>query len=75
MASGKFTSQESDRLARLIRLFNRGFEVLGNNESAQEWFNTPNPSLGGETPLTLSESDPGCVEVERLLGRIEEGVF
>jgi putative toxin-antitoxin system antitoxin component (TIGR02293 family) len=75
MASGRFTAKESDRLARLIRLFSRSVEVLGNDESAKEWFDTPNPSLRGVTPLSVSQSDPGSVEVERLLGRIEEGVF
>jgi putative toxin-antitoxin system antitoxin component (TIGR02293 family) len=75
MASGRFTVQESNRLARLIRLFSRCVQVLGNDESAKEWFHTPNPSLRGMTPLSDSQSDPGSAEVERLLGRIAEGVF
>lgn len=75
MASGRFSAQESDRLARLMRLLGRGVEVLGNDESAREWFQTPNPSLGGQIPFSLTQSDPGCIEIERLLGRIEEGVF
>ena len=75
MASGRFNAQESDRLARLIRLVARAVEVLGNDESAKEWFQTPNPSLGEQSPFSLTQSDPGCTEVERLLGRIEEGVF
>ena len=73
--AGKFTSQEGDRLARLLRLYARALEVLGNPESVREWFMTANPSSGGSRPFDLVKTDPGCVEVDRLLGRIEYGVF
>jgi uncharacterized protein (DUF2384 family) len=36
---------------------------------------TPHPSVGFAVPLELCSTDPGCVEVERLLYRIEYGVF
>jgi uncharacterized protein (DUF2384 family) len=36
---------------------------------------TPNPSIGFAVPLELCSTDPGCVEIERLLYRIEYGVF
>jgi putative toxin-antitoxin system antitoxin component (TIGR02293 family) len=75
MAAGKFTSQEGDRLARLLRLYARALEILGNPESVREWFMNPNPSLGGSKPFELVKTDPGSVEVERLLSRIEYGVF
>jgi putative toxin-antitoxin system antitoxin component (TIGR02293 family) len=75
LASGRFTVQESDRLARLARLYARALDVLGDHESVRDWFMAPNPSLGGKKPFDLIHTDPGCVEVERLLGRIEHGVF
>jgi putative toxin-antitoxin system antitoxin component (TIGR02293 family) len=75
LASGRFTAQESDRLARLARLYARALDVLGDSESARVWFMASNPSLGGRKPFDLTRTDPGCVEVDRLLGRIEYGVF
>lgn len=75
MSAGKFSSSEGDRLARILRLHARALEVLGNPESVREWFMTANPSLGGSRPFDLVTTDPGCVEVDRLLGRIEYGVF
>ena len=74
LSTGRFTSEESDRLARLTRLYARALDVLGDRESVRNWFMAPNPSLGGKKPFDLTLTDPGCVEVERLLGRIENGV-
>lgn len=75
LASGRFTAQESDRLARLARMYARALDVLGDHESVRDWFMASNASLGGKKPFDLTHTDPGCVEVERLLGRIEYGVF
>ena len=75
LASGRFTVQESDRLAQLTRLYAKAVEVLGDHDSARDWFLAPNASLANKRPFDLADTDPGCVEVERLLGRIEYGVF
>jgi putative toxin-antitoxin system antitoxin component (TIGR02293 family) len=75
LSTGRFTSEESDRLARLTRLYARALDVLGDRESVRDWFMAPNPSFGGKRPFDLTQTDPGSVEVERLLGRIEYGVF
>jgi putative toxin-antitoxin system antitoxin component (TIGR02293 family) len=75
MASGRFTAEESDRIVRLTRIFCEAMEILGNVEAAREWMTTPNPSIGNRTPLELTSTDSGCVEVERLLGKIAYGVF
>ena len=31
--------------------------------------------LGGRTPLQMTATEPGAREVERVLGRIEHGIF
>jgi putative toxin-antitoxin system antitoxin component (TIGR02293 family) len=72
---GRFTPDESDRIARLSRIYQRAREVFESADSAREWMKTPNPSIGFAVPLELCSTDPGCVEVERLLYRIEYGVF
>jgi putative toxin-antitoxin system antitoxin component (TIGR02293 family) len=72
---GKFPAEESDRLARLSRVMHLAQDVLGNSDSAREWMTTPNPSLGNCVPYKLCTTDTGTVEVERLLHKIEFGVF
>jgi putative toxin-antitoxin system antitoxin component (TIGR02293 family) len=75
LAKDRFSAEESDRLARLERIFKEAESTLGDVASAREWMLTPNPSLNFKTPLELTATDPGSVEVERLLVRIEYGVF
>jgi putative toxin-antitoxin system antitoxin component (TIGR02293 family) len=72
---GRFMPDESDRIARLSRIYQRTKEVFESADSAREWMLTSNPSLGFAVPLELCSTDPGCVEIERLLYRIEYGVF
>ena len=75
LAKDRFSAEESDRLARLERIFKAAVSTLGDVASAREWMLTPNPSLNFKTPLELTATDTGSVEVERLLVRIEYGVF
>jgi putative toxin-antitoxin system antitoxin component (TIGR02293 family) len=72
---GRFMPDESDRIARLSRIYQRAKEVFESADAAREWMKTPNPSIGFGVPLELCSTDPGSVEVERLLYRIEYGVF
>lgn len=60
---------------RLGTLLHRAIEVLGNLEAAQRWFQSPRGELGGDTPLRHCDTDLGRQEVERILGRISDGVF
>lgn len=71
---GRLRPDESERALRLIRLFQKAAEVLGGPEEAREWLGEENFSLGGETPLKFSDTEPGARRVERLLGQIEHGI-
>ena len=66
---------ESDRLARLTRLIVRAEEAIGNLDKAHRWLLKGNRALDGHVPLQLLDSDAGTLAVERVLGRIEHGVF
>ena len=66
---------ESDRIYRLARTFTRAEEVLGEPAKAARWFSRPNRALGGESPLSLLDTEAGAQEVEAVLGRIEDGVY
>ncbi len=66
---------ESDRLLRVIRVIVRAIDALGDPEKARTWLRTENRALRGETPLGLLATDIGARMVERILGRIEHGVY
>ena len=71
----RLKSGESERLLRLARLHVRAMEVFENPESARRWLFSKNRALGGRTPFEYAGTEPGAREAERLLGRIEQGVF
>ena len=74
-AGGRLSVDESDRLARVARLLVRAEEALGSSDKAIHWLRRGNRALGGERPLDALDSDAGALAVERVLGRIEHGVF
>lgn len=65
---------ESDRLYRLARIEAYAAEVFEDEDLAADWLNTPNRALG-EKPIDLLDTDAGTGRVERLLTRIEYGVY
>ena len=65
----------SERLFRVVALFQKALQVLGERDEARRWFTTAKKALGGKTPLEFSETEVGAREVEDLLGRIEYGVY
>jgi putative toxin-antitoxin system antitoxin component (TIGR02293 family) len=69
------TSTESDKLLRIVRVIVQAIEALASSEKARKWLRTPNRALRGEEPLSLLETDVGARMVERVLGRIEYGVY
>lgn len=73
--AGRLDAQESDRLLRYARIYANASEALGSREAATEWLKTPARALAFKTPLAFCDTETGAREVERLLGRIEHGVF
>lgn len=69
------TPDESDRLARVLRVCARAEDALGDPQRAYRWLRKVNRALNGKTPLELLSSDAGARAVEKVLGRIEHGVF
>ncbi len=73
---GRFQPDESDRLLRASRLFARALELFeGDAEAARSWLTDPQPALGGAVPLAVARTEVGAREVEKLIGRLEHGVF
>lgn len=69
------TPVESDRLYRFARVACFAMEVLGSAEKTRQRLERPNRALGGETPLSMLDTDIGIRQVEAVLGRINAGVF
>jgi putative toxin-antitoxin system antitoxin component (TIGR02293 family) len=73
--AGQFSQEESERLLRISRLFERAAGLYdGDADGARQWLETPIPALGNRRPLELAETEPGAREVEDLIGRIEHGI-
>jgi putative toxin-antitoxin system antitoxin component (TIGR02293 family) len=71
---GALTSVESERLYRIVRLFQEATRVFEGKEEARTWLKRPQMRLGGQVPLEIARLEPGAREAERLLGRIEHGI-
>jgi putative toxin-antitoxin system antitoxin component (TIGR02293 family) len=72
---GRLTPEQSDRLARAVRILTRAEEAFGDRKKASRWMRKPNRALEGRRPLDLLESDTGSRAVEKILLRIEHGVY
>lgn len=69
----RLTPAESDRLWRLLHVFQRALEAFdGREEAARTWLTTSKSLLGGETPLDRLDTEPGLREVEDMLTVIDE---
>jgi putative toxin-antitoxin system antitoxin component (TIGR02293 family) len=65
---------ESDRLYRLAKIQSKAVEVFQDKEVAVDWLKRPNRALG-DIPLQLLDTEAGADMVERVLTRIEHGVY
>jgi len=73
--TGRMTFEESERIYRIARLYDRAVEVFGDKKMGRKWLKEPAWALGDVPPLEFAETELGAQEVDDLLGRIEHGVF
>jgi putative toxin-antitoxin system antitoxin component (TIGR02293 family) len=55
--------------AHALRLFE------GDRDAAKGWLSRPQKALGGLPPVSVARTEVGALEVERLIGRLDHGVF
>lgn len=73
---GKFRSDESERVYRVAKLFDKTLALFeGDISQARHWFSSPKKALGGKTPIEFADTELGAQEVINLIGRMEHGVF
>ena len=69
------TADESDKLARLIRIYDHAIKVLGDRDKAVHWLNKPLRRFTGRTPLQMLRTEFGARMVEEMLGQTDYGMF
>lgn len=74
-ANASLDAVTSDRLFRVARIAALARKSLEGDKAALAWLKRPQPGLGGQTPVSLMTTSAGAEEVERLLLRIEYGVY
>ncbi|HUG09499.1 MAG TPA: antitoxin Xre/MbcA/ParS toxin-binding domain-containing protein [Opitutaceae bacterium] len=75
VASGsRLKVHESERAARLMRVYDRAKQLFVTDENTRGWFHAKILALGGKTPLEYAQTEPGAREVENVIGRIEHGI-
>ena len=75
-AEGRLRSDESDRLYRLSRIFDLAVDLFeGDSTAGRQWLERPQSGLSGAVPLDFASTDVGAREVEKLITRLEHGIF
>jgi putative toxin-antitoxin system antitoxin component (TIGR02293 family) len=73
-ARGRLSAEESDRVARLARVWAFALDVWGSPEAARRFLAGPHMLLRGHEPWELAiESEIGARAVENLLGGLKYG--
>lgn len=67
------TVEESDRAVRLVRIQALAEETFGDTAKANRWLRKELGELGGETPLSMAQTEAGARVVESVLAKIAWG--
>jgi putative toxin-antitoxin system antitoxin component (TIGR02293 family) len=73
--NGQLSFEESERVVRIARLYDKAVEVFKQAGLGRKWLKEPAWALGDVPPLEYADTELGAKEVEELLGRVEHGVF
>lgn len=66
-------SAASERVVRVADVTRMAEETFGERGAATRWLKTANLGLGGATPLSMLDTEPGAGEVRRILSSINYG--
>ncbi len=67
--------EEADGLARLLRVVKAARDLFENDENADIFLRSPNPSLEDRIPIEMAQTDIGAREVETIIIRIGHGIY
>ena len=74
-AHENLSAQESERIMRVVRVWNRARTLFGSDEAIASWLLRPAASLDQAAPLDLLDTDVGTAEVEGLITGLAYGNF
>jgi putative toxin-antitoxin system antitoxin component (TIGR02293 family) len=74
-SGGRLSLKDSDRVYRLQRIRDIAVEALGSIEKARIWLRTPSIALDNQPPLSLLDTEAGCIEVVNELRKIQYGMY
>jgi len=66
---------ESDRLARVARMYELAARVFGNPDKARRWLSRAKRRFGERSPLSMMRTGTGTRAVEEALIQLDEGMF
>lgn len=66
---------ESDKLARVVRIFDLAIRVFAEVDLARAWLEKPKRRFNNRTPIEMLSTETGGRMVEEMLGQIEHGMF
>jgi putative toxin-antitoxin system antitoxin component (TIGR02293 family) len=67
--------EESDKLARVARIFAIAPDTFQDRQKASAWMRRSNRELQGAAPVELLDTDSGARVLEQMLERIAHGIF
>jgi putative toxin-antitoxin system antitoxin component (TIGR02293 family) len=66
---------ESDRLARVARIYALAVKVYGSPEGGKRWLINPKPRFDDKTPLAMLRTEAGEEAVQEALVQLAEGMY
>ena len=74
-ADQRLTRPVGEKAIRLLQLRQQAIETFEDEGDAVAWLNEANEAFGGRRPIEHAQTELGCQQVERLLVRIDEGIY
>ncbi len=71
---GVFSTEQSDRIARFLRVWRQAAHTFGNDNKSRLWLERDTRALLGKKPIDLLSTETGARVVEDLLQRIDHGL-
>src|SRR5580658_11186722 len=66
---------ESDRLARVAKIYELAVKVYGDADKARRWLSKPKERFQERSPVAMMRTELGGRQIEEMLYQIDEGVF
>lgn len=65
----------SKKILELLKLFNKGNEVFGDESNFKNWLQEESIALGRQKPIDILQTSKGIQIIWEELTRIEHGIF